>query len=79
MHFDYWYEGILFIGIFFVIIVIPCFFVAILGYQTITQMGYFPSKTPAIQMNIFWKLVLLEVLTFGFIMLFYRLFSVANK
>ena len=70
-----WRVALIFIGLFFVIIAGPCFAVTVMGYKTIEEMGRYPSKTPFIQMSIFWKLVALEVLSFIFIIVFYHIFS----
>ncbi len=77
MGFEFWGEGILFIFIFLIIVGIPCVGVAILGYRMICELGYFPSKTPAIQTGVFFKLIILEIISFLFIIIFYHLFSSA--
>ena len=75
MHFEYWNEGLLFITIMLVLISVPCISVAIIGYQMITKLGRYPSKTPEIQMSIFIKLVVIESISFGFIYIFYKIFA----
>ena len=79
MQFEYWYEGFIFIGIFFILILIPCIGVAIIGYQMIQKLGHFPSKTPAIQMSIIAQLVITEIISFSLLLLFYHIFSRANN
>ena len=79
MRFEYWSEAYIFIGIFAVLLFLPCVVVAILGYQMIDKLGHYPSKTPAIQLSIFLKLVVTEVVSFGLILVFYRILSTANN
>jgi hypothetical protein len=73
--FDYWWEALIFGTVFGSIIIIPCFLVAMIGRKMIDQMGQYPSKTPFIQMSIFYKLVLIEVFAFTLLLLFYHFFS----
>lgn len=63
------------IGIFFVVIAIPCVGVAIVGRGLIKKLSFFPSKTPALQLSIFWKLLVIEIVGFTLIMTFYHLFA----
>ena len=79
MHFEYWYEAFIFIGIFSFLMLVPCVGVAVIGYKMIQKLGHFPSKTPAIQMSIVLQLVLTEVVAFTLIMIFYQIFSRANN
>ena len=78
MHFQYWSEAYILIGIFAFLMIVPCVGVAIIGYKMIDKLGFFPSKTPVIQMSIFLQLVLTELISFGLILVFYRVFSTAN-
>ncbi len=73
--FEYWYEGVIFIFIFLFIITIPCIGISIIGSRMINQLGRFPSKTPAIQLSIFFQFVLLMIITFTFLIVFYHFFS----
>ena len=79
VHFEYWYEAFIFIGIFAFLMIVPCVGVAVIGYRMIEKLGHFPSKTPFIQMSIFFALVSIEVFSFGLILLFFKFFSAANK
>ena len=73
MRFEYWQEGIILISIFFIIMAVPCIGVAWIGYRMLNQLGQHPSKTPAIQMSIFLKLIVIELVSFGMIIGFYRI------
>ena len=75
MKFEYWGEGVAFILIFLGIIAVPCVGVALIGYRMLNKLGHFPSKTPAIQMSIFLKLIVIEVISFAMILFFYKIFS----
>ena len=73
--FDLWIESAIFGSIYSVIIIIPCVLVALFGRKMIEKLGQFPTKTPVIQMSIFWKLLLIETFTFAALISFYFVFS----
>ena len=62
--FNLWAESFIFAAIYAVVILVPCALVTWIGRDMINQLGRWPTKTPAIQMGIFWKLVVIEVVTF---------------
>jgi hypothetical protein len=64
-----------FILIIFILISIPTVGTAWLGYKLIDKLGRFPSKTPAIQMSIMFKLIGLEVVSITLILIFFKIFS----
>lgn len=76
--FDLWGESFTFALIYSFIIIVPCIIVAILGKKMIAQMGKYPTKSPIIQMSIFWQLVVLEIITFLLLIGFYRFFESAK-
>ena len=78
MRFEYWNEAYVFIGTFFVLMLLPCFGVAFIGYRMIEKLGQFPSKTPAIQLSIFLQLVATEVICFSLILTYFKILSTAN-
>lgn len=65
--------ALLFIIIFFVLMFIPCLGVGWLGYKLITRLGQYPSKTPAIQLSIMLKLVIVEVVSLTLILLLFKI------
>jgi hypothetical protein len=67
---------LIFIAIFYVLILIPCVGVGWVGWNLINQLGRFPSKTPAIQMGIIFKLVVVELVSFTLILAFFKVLSV---
>ncbi len=73
MRYDYWDAGIWLVIGFFLLMIIPCVSVGIIGYRMITKLGQYPSKTPEIQMSIWLKLLLIEAFSFGMIYLFFTL------
>ena len=75
MGFSYWYEGILFVLFFAFIVGLPCFFVAVLGSKMINDLGNFPTKTAKIQVSVLWKLFIVEVISFGILTLFFRIYG----
>lgn len=65
--------ALIFIILFFIMIAIPCLGVGWLGYKLITKLGRYPSKTPAIQMGIMLKLVIIEVVSLTMILVFFKI------
>lgn len=64
--------ALVFIGIFWAMMIIPCVGVGWLGWKLITDLGTYPSKTPAIQMGVMFKLVMLEVVSMTILLLFFK-------
>jgi len=54
MGFKYWLQGLIMIGVFAVIIAIPCFVAAFWGSKMINELGNFPSKAAKIQISVWW-------------------------
>ncbi len=54
MGFKYWYEGLIMISVFWVIISIPCFVVALWGSMMINDLGNHPSESARIQISVWW-------------------------
>ncbi len=75
IEFDLWAESFIFGLIYTVIVIVPCIIVAIMGRNMLNRLGTYPSQTPAIQMSILVRLVLLEIVTFALLILFYHIFS----
>ncbi len=65
--------ALLFIIIFFIVTLIPCVGVGWLGYKLITRLGRFPSKTPAIQLGILVKLIIVEVVSLTLLLLLFKI------
>ena len=68
-------EFYLFIGIFFVVLLVPCLGISIIGYKMINKLGYYPSKTPAIQLSILFKLIAIEVASLTLLLIFFQIFA----
>jgi hypothetical protein len=64
--------AVVFIFIFLVLMAIPCAGVAVIGYRLITRLGTFPSKTPALQMSVLLRLIVLEVVSFTLLLVFFK-------
>ncbi|MCB9772297.1 MAG: hypothetical protein H6754_07080 [Candidatus Omnitrophica bacterium] len=65
--------ALIFIVVFFILIAIPCLGVGWLGYKLITRLGRYPSKTPAIQLGIMLKLIIVEVVSLTLILLLFKI------
>jgi len=61
--------------VFFFIIAIPCIGVAMLGSDLVNRLAFHPSKTPAIQLRVILKLVILEIISFGMLMSAYHILA----
>ena len=75
MGFRYWYEGVIFVLIFGSIVALSCFFVTLFGTKMINDLGNFPTKVAKIQVNVLWKLGIVEAASFVMFFLFFRFFS----
>ena len=62
-------------GIFLFVIALPCIGAAILGWKLANRLAYHPSKTPAIQLSVVFKLVLLEIISFGLLLMLYHILA----
>jgi hypothetical protein len=67
--------AIFFIMIFYILMLIPCIGIGWIGYKLITNLGRYPSKTPAIQMSILFQLVVVEVASLTFLLAFFKILS----
>lgn len=65
--------GLIFVGVFFVCIAIPCVGVAWLGKNMLNRLGRYPSKTPAIQLSVAFKLVIIEIVSFTLLLTFFKI------
>jgi TRAP-type C4-dicarboxylate transport system permease small subunit len=61
-----------FVIIFYVLILIPCIGIGWLGWDLLSRLGRYPSKTPAIQLSVLFKLVVIEVLSMTLILAFFK-------
>jgi len=75
MGFKYWYEGLILVFFFFLIIGIPCSFVAIHGSKMINDIGNFPTKTAKIQTRGWYWVIIIEIVSFVLMAVFLRVFS----
>ena len=64
--------GLVLIGLFFLIINLTCAAMVWLGVRFFDQMGRYPSKTPAIQLSVFWKLIVVEIITMFLLLAVYH-------
>jgi hypothetical protein len=75
MGFEYWHEGLLFIGLFLVMVGVPCFFTAILGVRLIEDLGQWPSKSARLQMGVCVQILCVEIAAFLMLAGFFKFFS----
>jgi len=59
--FDLWTESLIFTAIYATLVCVPCFCVALIGRKMLERLGQFPSQTPAIQLSIFLKLMVVKI------------------
>jgi len=58
--FDLWSESLKFGIVYFIIIAIPCYFLAIVGKKVVNELGTYPTRTPLILMS---KNMMLYIIT----------------
>lgn len=75
MHFQYWTEGFIFIGLFALVIALPCLMVAFLGTRLINHIGQYPSKSAKQQLIVCAQLFAVELVSFAILAVFYHIFS----
>lgn len=62
----------LFMVIFYILTLIPCIGVGWLGKNLLDRLGRYPSKTSAIQMSVFFKLIVIEVVSVTLVLVFFK-------
>ncbi len=75
MQFEYWYQGFIFIGMILLIVGLPCTLTAIMGTRLIDEIGNRPSSSAHLHMGVCIKLLLVEIFSFGMLLLFFHMFS----
>ena len=75
MGFTHWYEALIFIIIFSILVGIPCFAVAVIGTQMVNDLGNFPTKAAKIQSSASWKVLLIAIASFFLLALFFHFFN----
>lgn len=75
MSFEYWHEGLIFIGLFVFMVGFPCLMVAWMGPRLIDEIGNWPTKTARAQMKMTIPLLLVEAFSFFMLAMFFRIFS----
>ena len=70
-----WGPGVILILIVAIIMAVPCVGVSLLGFKMLTKLAYYPSKTPAIQLSILVKLVIVQIISIALLLLFYHALS----
>jgi len=65
--------ALVFIFIFYILMLVPCLGVGWIGYKLITKLGRYPSRTPAIQLGVMLKLIIVEVVSLTLILLMFKI------
>ncbi|MFH0753710.1 MAG: hypothetical protein V2A70_04015 [Candidatus Omnitrophota bacterium] len=73
--FQFWNEGLKFIGVVLVVVTVPCVAVAVLGTRLINHIGQYPSKSARLQMAVCLQLLAVMIVSFSMLALFFRVFS----
>ena len=77
--FKHWFQGLQMIGMFMVVVALPCFFIGLWGTKMINDLGNHPSKSALIQASAGWKIILVEIVSFTFLIgLFIFLYNLQN-
>ena len=72
-------SALILLGLFVLIVAIPCVGVSILGCKLANRLSFYPSKTPAIQIGILWKLILLQIISFSLLLILYHVLADYGK
>jgi hypothetical protein len=75
MGFRDWFEAFKLIVVFGILIGVPCFFTAILGSRMINDLGNFPTKSAQIQKKASWIVIIIQVISFIFLLGFFNAIS----
>lgn len=70
-----WMYSLIFIGVFAVIVLVPCVIIALMGRKAINEMGRYPTRIPLIQSKMMMPLILVDMVTFALLVGFYNVFS----
>ncbi|MCA9394116.1 MAG: hypothetical protein KC900_07930 [Candidatus Omnitrophica bacterium] len=70
-----WLYSLIFIGVFAVIVLVPCIIIALMGRKAINEMGRYPTRIPLIQSKMMMPLLMVDVVTFALLVGFYNVFS----
>lgn len=70
-----WIYSLIFVGVFALIVLIPCAIIAIMGRKAINEMGRYPTRIPLIQSKMMLPLIFVDVITFALLLGFYNVFS----
>jgi hypothetical protein len=62
------------VGLFLIVVAMPCFFVAVWGSKMINDLGNFPTKSVQIQVSASWKILLVEIVSFSLLILLFIFF-----
>jgi len=80
MGFKHWFQGLEMIGMFFVAVAVPCFFVGLWGSKMINALGNHPSQSASIQASAGWKIFLVEIVSFTLLAgVFIFLYNIQNE
>lgn len=67
--------ALIFLVIFYALMLLPCVGIGWLGWDLLWKLGHYPSKTPAIQMSVLFKLVVLEIVSMTLLLAFFKVLS----
>jgi predicted MFS family arabinose efflux permease len=74
-HFQFWGEGLTFIGLMLFIVGVPCVAVSVLGTRLIDHIGQYPTKSARLQMAVCIQLLVVEIFSFLMLAMFFHIFS----
>ena len=75
MGFKYWIEAANVIFWFAVLIFSSCFMIGKIGSKMFNDLGNFPTKAEQIQVQAFWKVFIVEIITLVLLFVFFHVFS----
>lgn len=74
MGFKLWHEAFIFVLVFSVLIVVPCYLIAFFGTKMINEIGNFPTRAEEIQSRSLWKVMVVFVAGTAALAVFFHIF-----
>jgi len=68
-------EGLIFLCLFAVMVIVPCYLIFLIGRGMMDEMGRYPTQAPKIQFSALLRLSLVMMGAYVYLVLFFRFFA----
>ena len=72
--FNLWIESAILVAVFALVVLVPCYFIAIFGRKLIEELSRYPSQAPSIHMKYLTPVLVIEFFTFLGLIGIYQVF-----